>query len=533
MDLEVATRGASAAAVELFVPQLVREKIASRIFAKDHTVWGKDAEAESSIRLSWVDAANESLQLLPELSVLRTEHQSKGLSRIVLCGMGGSSLAPEVITATAGIELVVLDSTYPSQVSDALSTDISRTVVVVSSKSGSTVETDSQRRAFEEAFERAGIDKTQRIIIVTDPGSPMQKQATTDGYRVFLANPNVGGRFSALTAFGVVPSMLAGVDMKPILLDAIAAAKVLCLDEPGNPGLVLGAAMARSASRSGFKDKMGIVPISNQIVGLGNWMEQLIAESTGKIGRGVLPIVLDHNSPELTTLADDLLTLGLVDKVSDSNLHVSVSGSLGSQLLLWEVATVVAAKLLGVNPFDQPDVESAKVASRAFLENKSFSQSPLFTDSGVEVSAMNLDIGHDSTLREALTLFLAAVDMKSYFAIHAYLDRNRDVAFKSLRDLIARVSARPATFGWGPRFLHSTGQYHKGGPAQGIFLQLIGTEENDTWVPGRDFGFAELMDSQAIGDANVLTAAGRPVLTLRFADKDRSLGLIQDILESK
>lgn len=532
MNFEVATRGASAEAVELFVPELVRERIASRIFSKDHTIWGTDAEAESSIRLGWVDAARHSLELLPELSTLRTEHQGKGLSRIVLCGMGGSSLAPEVIAATAGVELVVLDSTYPSQVSAALSKDLARTIVVVSSKSGSTVETDSQKRAFEDAFDRAGIDKTERIIIVTDPGSPMQKQATADGYRIFLATPSVGGRFSALTAFGVVPSMLAGVDMQPILLDAVAAAEVLCLDDPENPGLVLGAAMARSASSAGFKDKMGIVPVSNQIAGFGVWMEQLIAESTGKIGRGVLPIVLDSNSPELKTLAEDFLTVGLVDEVSVSNFDVAVSGSLGSQLLLWEVATVVAAKLLGVNPFDQPDVESAKVVSRAFLENKSANQSALFTDSGIEVIPRNLDLGPSSTLREALRLLLASADKDSYFAIHAYLDRNRDIAFAKLREVIAGISARPTTFGWGPRFLHSTGQYHKGGPAQGIFLQLIGTDEIDVPVPGRNFAFADLMNSQAVGDANVLSSAGRPVLALRFADKENALALIQELIEA-
>jgi len=532
MNLEVATRGASAEAVELYVPELVRERIASRVFAQDHTIWGAEAEAESSIRLGWVDAASESLEILLELSALRTQHLGKGLSRIVLCGMGGSSLAPEVLAATAGVELVVLDSTYPSQVDDALSKDLGRTIVVVSSKSGSTVETDSQKRAFEEAFDRAGIDKTERIIIVTDPGSPLQEQATTDGYRVFLANPNIGGRFSALTAFGVVPSMLAGVDMQPVLLDAIAAAKILCRDEQGNPGLVLGAAMARSASSSGFKDKMGIVPMSNQIVGLGDWMEQLIAESTGKIGRGVLPIVLDSSSPELKTPADDFLTVGLVDEISESSFDVAVSGSLGSQLLLWEVATVVAAKLLGVNPFDQPDVESAKVASRGFLENKSASQSPLFTESGVEVFARNLDLGPNSTLREALRLFLACAEMDSFFAIHAYLDRNRDIAFQELREVIAGISARPTTYGWGPRFLHSTGQYHKGGPAQGVFLQLIGTNEKDIPVPGRDFSFSELMNSQALGDANVLSEAGRPVLTLRFADKPRAMTVIKELIES-
>jgi transaldolase / glucose-6-phosphate isomerase len=531
MNLQVATTGASAIAVELVVPVLVSEKFASRIFAKDHTIWGKDAEAESSIRLGWVDAAAESLELLPELEALRLEHQGKGLTRIVLCGMGGSSLAPEVIAATYGVDLVVLDSTYPSQVHDAVSKDLAQTVVVVSSKSGSTVETDSQKRAFEQAFDRAGIISTDRIIIVTDPGSPMQKQAALDGYRTFIANPNVGGRFSALTAFGVVPSVLAGVDMRDILLDAVSAAGLLREDSPRNPALVVGAAMARTKSTTGLKDKLGIVPVSKEILGLGNWMEQLIAESTGKIGRGVLPVVLDTNSPELS--ADDLVTVGLVDDVSDQSFDVNVSGSLGAQLLLWEVATVVAARLLGVNPFDQPDVESAKIASREFLDNKSASKISLFTVSDVEVSAQNLDLDSKSSLDEAIGELLAAIDSSSYLAIHAYLDRGRDTAFESLRDLVAKVSGRPTTFGWGPRFLHSTGQYHKGGPAQGVFLQLIGTGDKEIQVPGRDFGFSELINSQADGDADVLAAAGRPVLTLRFSENNKALALVTRILETK
>jgi len=530
MTFQVAISGESAAAVDLVVPELVQDKIASRIFAKDHTIWGKDAEAESSIRLGWVNAANESIDLLPELSALRSEQQSKGFSRIVLCGMGGSSLAPEVIAATAGCELIVLDSTYPSQVSDAVSNDLDRTVVVVSSKSGSTVETDSQKRAFENAFERAGIERTERIIIVTDPGSPMHKQALTDGYRIFLANPNVGGRFSALTAFGVVPSMLAGVDMKPILFEAIAAAKKLSVDEPANPGLIIGAAMARTKSSSGFKDKIGIVQVSDQIVGLGSWMEQLIAESTGKIGRGVLPVLLDNSSPELAILPDDLLTIGLVEDVATHSFDVTISGGLGAQLIVWEVATVVAAKLLGVNPFDQPDVESAKLASRSFLESKSLSKSDLFTDSGVSVSANNLALDSRSNLSEAFASLVSEVDSDSYIAIHAYLDRNRDYAFEELRDLLAKITNRPATFGWGPRFLHSTGQYHKGGPAQGVFVQIIGSGDAEVAVPGRDFGFAELMDSQAAGDADVLSAAGLPVLTLRIDDNIKALGLVKTIL---
>jgi glucose-6-phosphate isomerase len=262
-------------------------------------------------------------------------------------------------------------------------------------------------------------------------------------------------------------------------------------------------------------------------------MEQLIAESTGKIGRGVLPVVLEAHSAELAVPFDDLLTIGIVDDVSAKLFDVNVSGGLGAQLILWEVATVVAAKLLGVNPFDQPDVESAKVASRAFLENKSPSESSLFTELGFEVSGRNLDLNAESTLAQAFASLLSSVGNDSYLAIHAYLDRNRDVAFQQLRDSVAGVCARPTTFGWGPRFLHSTGQYHKGGPAQGVFLQLIGTDEEDVLVPGRDFGFAELLNSQAAGDANVLAAAGRPVLTLRFADKSKALAQLKMILELK
>lgn len=532
MKLKVTTKGAASEAVASVVPILVSEKIASRIFFKDATIWGPDAEAESSIRLGWVEAASESLSLLPELISLRKEHQSKGLTRVVLCGMGGSSLAPEVIAASAGFDLVVLDSTYPSQVSSAVAESIENTVVVVSSKSGSTVETDSQKRIFEQAFDNAGINKTERIIIVTDPDSPMHKQAVIDGYQVVLANPNVGGRFSALTAFGVVPSALAGFDMEPILLDAISAAETLRLDSSDNPGLILGAALARTKSGLGFKDKLGIVSASDHLIGFGDWMEQLIAESTGKIGRGVLPVVLESDSPEISSLPDDLLTIGLVDDGAESAFEVSVSGSLGAQLLLWEVATVVSAKLLGVNPFDQPDVESAKIASRAFLENKRANEQPLFVESGVMVSAKSLELPEDCSLTVALSTFIDAVGPDSYFAVHAYLDRQRDTEFEQLRDLIANVTSRPTTFGWGPRFLHSTGQYHKGGPAQGLFLQIVGDEDKDLKVPGRDFGFQELMNSQAAGDANVLAEAGRPVLTLRVKNTKMSLEVICNILRA-
>ena len=532
MTLQVSTNDAASDAVASVINDLVSEKVASRIFEGDATLWGPSAEAEASIRLGWVAAASESLELIDEVISLRQVHESQGLTRVVLCGMGGSSLAPEVIAASAGVDLVVLDSTHPSQVRSAVSEDIEHTVVVVSSKSGSTVETDSQKRVFEQAFDIAGIDKTSRIIIVTDPDSPMHKQAVSDRYRVFLANPNVGGRFSALTMFGVVPSVLAGVNMKPILQDAILAAEELSKDEASNASLILGAAIARTESSHGLKDKLGIFSLGSKVTGLAYWMEQLIAESTGKLGRGVLPVVLDSSSPESQSSIHDLLTIGILDEASSGNFDVNVSGSLGEQFLLWEVATAVAARLLQVNPFDQPDVESAKVASRKFLESKAPQEDALFIENHVSVSIRGLDLSSDLTLAGALGSLLAAADYRSYFAIHGYLDREHDGSFWKLRDLIYKASGRPTTFGWGPRFLHSTGQYHKGGPAQGIFLQLISESEKDLLVPGRDFGFQELMNSQAAGDANVLAENGRPVLTLRFKNQSDALSLISKTIES-
>lgn len=516
--LIVKTRAKASRGANKFLPTLVRDKVASRIFEKDFTLWGEAAEAESAVRLGWVSAAQESLFLLPELTRLRQELVAMGISRVVLCGMGGSSLAPEVIAANSGVNLVVLDSTYPSQIRRVIEQNIQGTVVVVSSKSGSTVETDSQKRAFEKAFTESGIDRTDRIIIVTDPGSPMELKAREDGYRVFLANPSVGGRYSALTAFGVVPSVLAGVDMQAVLGDAVDASQELAMDISTNPALILGSALARTPSITGYKDKLAILNHSTQLIGFGNWLEQLIAESTGKIGAGVLPIVLSPDSPEVSKELDDVLLVAIADKPDDSRSEVTVCGSLGEQLLLWEVATAVASRILGVNPFDQPDVESAKIASRTFLENGIVKKKPLFVDEAIAVSAKNLEVTKDSSLQESIEVWLGSVKAHGYHAIHCYLDRGRDVKAESLRDLVSQVAGRPTTFGWGPRFLHSTGQYHKGGPARGVFLQLIGNEGNDLPVPGRDFGFQELMLAQAAGDANVLAAAGRPVLTLEFTD---------------
>lgn len=529
MSLKVVTAGKAAEAVASVIDTLVTDKVASRIAAKDFTLWGKDAEAESSIRLGWVNSASDSQIHVERILALREEFAAKGIDRFILCGMGGSSLAPEVITGTFGVSLVVLDSTDADQIGHALAGDINRTAIIVSSKSGSTVETDSQKRTFEKAFEDAGIDKTDRIVIVTDPGSPMEAAAKADGYRIFNADPTVGGRYSALTAFGLVPSGLAGADIQQLLNDGKAASELLSQDSATNPGLILGAAMARTASAQGFKDKVGIVADGTKIVGFGDWAEQLIAESTGKLAKGVLPVVIDRNSPELAM--DDVLVVRVSnDATSATGNEVVVSGSLGAQFLLWEYATVVASRLIGINPFDQPDVESAKVAARAMLEQRDDEIEATFVDGSIEVRSSALSLAGIDTVSGALKALFSELSADGYVSIQAYLDRIDSPEAAELREKLAKAQNRPVTFGWGPRFLHSTGQYHKGGPRYGVYLQIVARAKNDIAVPGRNFTFGELIASQAAGDAKVLADLGRPVLTLTLGDVAAGLKVISDAI---
>ncbi|CAN5177129.1 glucose-6-phosphate isomerase [soil metagenome] len=519
MSFDITVSGAAAEAVDRVVPQLVSDLVASRISAQDSSLWGADAEADAGKRLGWTEAVVIAEPLVDDILGLRDRLHADGVNHIVLGGMGGSSLAPEVITRTAGVELTVLDSTDPGQVLAAIEDRLATTAVVISSKSGSTVETASQRKAYEAAFHGVGIDPIERMIIVTDPGSPLDLDARAGGFRVFNADPNVGGRYSALTAFGLVPSGLAGVDIRSILDEASAISIELAIDSPANPGLVLGAAIAGTRP---LKDKLGIVSDGTYIVGFGDWIEQLIAESTGKLGRGILPVVLGPDAAELSEDLPDLQVVRLVESARATQEvepgEIEISGTLGAQFLVWEYAVAVAARILGINPFDQPDVESAKIATRALLENRPQPTPPLFVDDGIEVRATDGLLAGASTLSAAIARLLAELGPDGYVAIHAYLDRHaqRDVA--RLRDLIAARCDRPVTFGWGPRFLHSTGQFHKGGPATGVFLQLTATEEADLPIPDSPFSFGELIRAQAAGDAAVLAEHGRPVLSLKLTD---------------
>mgnify|MGYP000061775658 FL=1 len=517
------------------VRDLIAAHVASRITVGDGTLWGDAAAPEASRRLGWVDLPTASAGLLAEIAELRSELLAEGVDIVTLAGMGGSSLAPEVICATAGVELEVLDTTDSGQIAEAIGTDLSRTVLVVSSKSGSTVETDSHRRAFSAAFEAAGIDPASRIVVVTDPGSPLHDLARELGYRkVFLANPEVGGRYSALSAFGLVPAGLAGADVASLLAEAQAIAPALGADEPTNPALQLGAFLGVAHARD--TEKLVVAPTSTPIIGLGAWLEQLIAESTGKDGEGILPVVVESvDAPGFADARADAMLLFIGQAVGThqpiSGFACAVDEPLGAQFLLWEYATAIAGYSIGINPFDQPDVEAAKAGARDMLESGlgGEAEEPAFLDGDIAVfgTAELLD-GADS-LEDALRALADRADEYGYFAIQAYLDRTGDARAELIRQAAALRTGLQTTFGFGPRYLHSTGQYHKGGHPNGVFLQITADARADLLIPGREFTFGQLQRAQAAGDAQVLLSRGRPLLRLHL--RERASG-IERILEA-
>jgi glucose-6-phosphate isomerase len=515
-----------AGVTQVLVNNLVTERVASALASQDPTLWGPQAQPEAARRLAWVALPETSRPLLATIEALRADLRSEGIDRVVLAGMGGSSLAPEVICATSKVALTVLDTTDPGQVADALAGDLARTVLVVSSKSGSTVETDSHRRVFAAAFAAAGLNPAAHLVVVTDPGSPLQQLADAEHYRaVITADPNVGGRYSALTAFGLVPAGLAGADIAGLLDDAAELAPLLALDDPANPALTLAAALA--AGHASGAEKVVLADTGSGIIGLADWAEQLIAESTGKEGTGLLPVVVENPAaPGFSDAGPDATPVAIGPGVAGA--AVAVDGTLGGQLLLWEHAIAVVGRLLAINPFDQPDVEAAKIAARAQLDGvvSTSATGPAFLDGDIAVYPTGDWLPADvATLGGALQALRTATPQQGYLAVQAYLDRLADASAAVLRTELARRTQLQTTFGWGPRFLHSTGQYHKGGHQNGAFLQLTGAVDTDIPVPGTTFSLGELQLAQALGDAEVLAAHGRPVLRLHLLN--RAAGLVQ------
>jgi glucose-6-phosphate isomerase len=341
---------------------------------------------------------------------------------------------------------------------------------------------------------------------------------------VVQSDPYVGGRYSALTAFGLVPSGLAGADLRPLLDDAEnALADLPAVD--GNPGLLLGAALGGFALAG--HDKAVLASAGSAIRGFGDWAEQLIAESTGKQGRGILPVVVgSEDSPGFSPGPDvHVIGLGTPRRPVDTSVH----GPLGAQFLIWEYAVAVAGRLLGINPFDQPNVAEAKDSTAALLDGAGNGPlptgTPAFVHGAVEVHAEPDLLRDASDLPGVFDALLWSSPPGGYLAVMAYLDRVGDAAMAQLRDTLAARTTHPVTFGWGPRFLHSTGQYHKGGPQNGVFLQITGAVRQDVEVPGQPFTLGRLQLAQALGDLGALRQRGRPVVRLHL--HDRASGIAQ------
>lgn len=521
MTIRVSVDPARLSVHDELVTTLVNLAAASKLAAGDSRLWGPDAEAEAAIRMGWTTDPLDMLPLVDQLVALREDLAGNGVTRFVLCGMGGSSLAPEVIAGQAGVALEILDSTHPDQVVAALGGDLDSTAVIVSSKSGTTVETATTRAAFQAAFVATGIDPTSRVFIVTDPDSPLHREAEAAGHTVFLADPTVGGRFSALTAFGLVPATLAGADTASLIRDAHQVWSDLHVDRADNPAIALAAALSDPT-----RDIAVLLP-SADLPGLGDWIEQLVAESTGKDGLGVLPVVTSSpTAPERSQGNEDTVIIGL-DPANTDGLDVSIHASLGASFLLWEYATALVGILRGLNPFDQPDVESAKVAARGLLEATPDRPAPRAT--GTDWSLWTT--GRADTLEDAWREHLELLGASGYLGVQVYGNRIELGPLGDIRDELARRLGRPVTVGFGPRFLHSTGQFHKGGTPDGVFVHLEVAPSQLVPIPGYPYDFGTLIDAQSWGDRGVLVDRGRPVLTVRAESSKAMMRLLGQCVE--
>jgi glucose-6-phosphate isomerase len=463
-----ASRAASSSPPEARVSRVSTAELVERIWSRDATVWTGSDESQW---LGWLDEPDRMRERFPDLLELAEDVWRQGIADVVVCGMGGSSLAPEVFRRTFEAQNIhVLDTTHPKAIRAFEQTlDLERTLFVVSSKSGGTLETLSHLAYFWEK-----VQDSSRFIVVTDPGSPLEATAHERGFRLVPGEPTIGGRYSALSAFGLVPAVLAGVDLERLLERALEMAEACRLDE-GNPGLELGERLGRGWQEG--RDKLN-VPNPG---GFGMWLEQLIAESTGKEGKGIVPV------PGSATESPD---------VQQEDVRVTDPYELGQEFYRWEFATAVAGALMGINPFDQPNVQEAKDRTNAILER-----------------------GDDPRLEPEGEPF-AGAGPGDYVAILAFVEPNdeNERRLEALAERAGRETGCVVTHGFGPRYLHSTGQLHKGGPRTGVFLQLVDDTGEDVPIPGRDFGFGRLIQAQAAGDYEALKERGLRIARARWED---------------
>ncbi len=498
-----------------------------RLWDRDPTVWGDPDLPEVANRLGWLGSPSTSRELLPRLEELTSAARDAGITDVVLCGMGCSSLAPGVFAhAFAGLHdgprLTVVDSTHPDAVTavDRV-TAPDRTWYLISSKSGTTLETLSLFHFFWERASNALTSPGHHFVAVTDPGSPLAALATERGFRAVVeADPDVGGRYSALTAFGLVPAALIGVDPTRLLDAATAAVTTVGpdVDLLENPAFLLGATMATNAL-SGV-DKIQLVA-EGAMSRLPAWIEQLIAESTGKDGKGIVPV---DGGPFPSAASDGIVTTIDVPGTSPGDLSWTTDGpyDVAAAMFVFELATAIAGEILGINPFDQPDVEIAKRLAASAMQGE-------LAVGGPPVVAVD-DPGLAALLSPTLT-----APGTSYVSFHAYLAPTDDTdrAIASMRGVVDGALGVYTTAGYGPRFLHSTGQIHKGGPPGGVYLQMVDQPEEALAVPGTDFAFRDLIAAQAAGDRAALADRGRTVIGVDLGtDTAAGLRLLLEVIRS-
>jgi transaldolase/glucose-6-phosphate isomerase len=488
------------------VQQMDHDRIVERIWRKDHTVWKNDP-TEITDRLGWLTVSDLMHERIGELEAFAGQASADGFETAVLLGMGGSSLAPEVFARTFGfadgaLELIVLDTTHPATIDRvAGELELDRTLFIVASKSGGTTETLSHFAFFWDRTPNGA-----QFVAITDPGTPLERLAREHGFRSVFLNPeDIGGRYSALSYFGLVPAALIGAPLHEVLDSAeqMRTASERMLPEAQMPGSTLGAMMGESAK--GGRDKLTLA-LPEEIASFGGWVEQLIAESTGKENVGVVPVVGEPIGPPDAYGRDRIFVaigehegLDELEQLGHPVARLRYDGreQIGGEFFRWEMATAIAGHVLGINPFDQPNVQEAKDATKAILGSGSV-EDPGFDDLGV---------------------LLKQVNDGDYVAILAFIDRTSETedAIERVR-LVIRDRYRVATTtGFGPRFLHSTGQLHKGGPNSGVFIQVVDAGRSaDLSIPGQPFTFGALIDAQALGDLRSLRGRGRRVARVTF-----------------
>ncbi len=532
--------------IEETIKEATSLELVQRIWRKDASVWKTDEESQKIINnsLGWLTVPNEMISVVEELTEFADSIRSRGFKHVMVCGMGGSSLCPEVFAKTFGPqpgfpELLVLDSTDPDVLADYLQRiDVKRCLFVISSKSGSTTEPNTFYKFWYDQLSKQTETPGDNFIAITDPGSPLiERVQKLNFHRIFLNQPDIGGRYSALSYFGMLPAALMGIDVRKFL--ERASDTVLQCQSPTNEALQLGALIGDCANAG--RDKLTLV-IDDRISTLGLWIEQLVAESTGKESRGVLPVAGEPlGSPEV--YGNDrffvAINVGSASEETEAGLRKLAEAGhpvvyreltdeydLGSEFFTWEFATACAGWRIGINPFDQPNVQESKDATKELLttfvnHGKLPEQDALIGDESLTIysseGSQNLPT---TTVLDVLSVHLATIKPGDYVAFLDYVEEttNTEKELQAIRLLIRDRFKCATTTGYGPRFLHSTGQLHKGGPDTGVFIQLTANDAVDFAVPEESYTFSILKQAQALGDFRSLSTRGRRAIRVDLGD---------------